>query len=454
MRAIIGRRRQPAAQEQRCRISSSDAIPESGWPRQCVVLKAWLGSGRKASQSFIWITVFLDVLGIGLIVPVLPALVGHFTTSPDEQAYWYGLLSATYGVVQFFCTPVLGALSDRFGRRPVLLLSIFGLGCSLLVQALATSLVTLLLIRILSGATGASFSVANAYMADITAPEQRGKAFGMLGAAFGMGFIFGPMLGGLLGGQDLRLPFFAAAALAGVNFLYGLFVLPESLPPDRRAPFSLRRANPFSALMHLGRLRAVGGLVGVFALTVFAQFVLHSTWVLYTQFRYGWGPTQNGMLLFMVGLVTAVVQGGLQGRMIKWFGEQRLALIGIASNVIAFAGYGLATQGWMMYPILVLNIFAFAVGPALQAIVSRSAAATEQGLTQGSLTAINSVAIIFAPLIGTALLAGVGHLPADDWRIGTSFFFGSALQFVALTLAAMHFKRMGFNWWQKKSPAV
>jgi DHA1 family tetracycline resistance protein-like MFS transporter len=406
------------------------------------MLKQLFSKNRQASQSFILFTVFLDVLGIGLIIPVLPALVGQFTSSPDEQAQWYGWLSATYGVMQFFCTPVLGALSDRFGRRPVLLLSILGLGASLLVQAMATSLLAMLLIRLVSGATGASFSVANAYMADITPPEQRGKAFGMLGAAFGMGFIVGPMLGGLLGGYDVRLPFFVAAGMALVNLLYGFFVLPESLPMERRAPFTFRRANPFSALLHLGRLHAVGGLIGVFALIVFSQFIIQSTWVLYTQFRFGWGPTQNGYALFVVGLTSAVVQGGLQGRLIKRFGEERLALIGMGSGTVALLLYGLATEGWMMYGIIFANLLGAAVGPAMQAIVSKAVGPKEQGLTQGSLTAINSVAIIFAPLLGTAMLARVGHLPPHDWRLGSTFLLCAVLQAVALVLAYSHFRRM------------
>ena len=234
----------------------------------------FFSKNRQASQAFILVTVFLDVLGIGLIMPVLPALVGQFTNSPDEQAHWYGWLSVMYGVMQFLMAPALGALSDRFGRRPVLLLSIFGLGCSLFTHAMASSLWALLFIRIISGGTAASFSVANAYMADITPGDQRGKAFGKLGAAFGIGFIFGPFIGGALGEYSVRLPFFCAGGLAVVNWLYGYFVLPESLPKDRRAPFSLKRANPLSALLHTGQLHGVGLLVFVFALNVLAQMMV------------------------------------------------------------------------------------------------------------------------------------------------------------------------------------
>lgn len=406
------------------------------------MLSGFYRKGRQASLTFILLTVFLDVMGIGLIVPVLPALVGEFTQRPDEQAYWYGVLTAAFGVMQFFCMPVLGALSDRFGRRPVLLLSIFGLGCSLLVQATATSLLALLLIRIVSGGTAASFSVANAYVADITVPEKRGKAFGMLGAAFGVGFIFGPMLGGLLGGEDVRLPFFVAAGLALLNFLYGYFVLPESLPVENRTAFKFASANPFSALLNLGRLHGVGGLMGVFALNGFAQFVLQTTWVLYTTFRFGWGPTQNGLALCIYGLINVIVQGGMQGWLLRQLGEVRLALIGMSSATVAFIFYGLADEGWMLYAIMAANLLAFASGPALQTIVSKAAGPKEQGVTQGSLNAINSLAIIFAPLLGTGLLAQVGHLSANDWRMGATFFLCALLQGSALLIAAIHFLRL------------
>ena len=406
------------------------------------MIRKLMQKNRQASQAFIMVTIFLDVLGIGLIIPVLPALVGEFTSSPDEQARWYGLLSATYGVMQFFCTPMLGALSDRFGRRPVLLLSVFGLGCSFFVHALATSLTALFLIRILSGGTAASFSVANAYMADITTPAERAKAFGKIGAAFGFGFIVGPMLGGLLGGHDLRLPFFVAGGMAITNFLYGYFVLPESLPVERRAAFSLRKANPFSVLLNLGRLHAVGGLIAVFALTVFAQFILQMTWVLYTTFRFGWGPVENGFALFFVGLVSVVVQGMLQGRLIKRLGEVKLVLWGMTSAMIAFVLYGLVTEAWLLYVVICANLLSFAVAPTLQAIVSKEVGPSEQGITQGSLNAINSLAIIFTPLIGTYLLAEVGHLGQDDWRMGATFFLSAALQLIALIVAIVHFRHV------------
>ena len=266
---------------------------------------------QRPSLAFILVTVFLDVLGIGLMIPVLPGLIGTMTVSPDQQAHWYGALAASYGVMQFFFTPLLGALSDHYGRRPVLLLSIFGLGFSYIVIALTNSLPLLLLARMVSGATGASFSVANAYVADITPAEKRGKSFGAIGAAFGLGFIIGPMLGGLLGAQDMRLPFWVAAGLSLANWLYGFFVLPESLAKENRTAVTAVRANPFGAFSHLSRLHGVGSLIVVFALTMLTQSMLQSTWVLYTQFRFGWGPKDNGIALFVVGITAVVAQGFL-----------------------------------------------------------------------------------------------------------------------------------------------
>ena len=225
-------------------------------------------TGRSPAVGFVLVNVFLDVLGIGLIIPVLPALVGQFTADAQHQSYWYGALVASYGLMQFIFSPVLGALSDRLGRRPVLLVSITGLGIDFLLMAFASSLPMLLAARVVGGITAATMSVSNAYIADITPPDQRGRGFGLLGAAFGMGFIVGPLLGGVLGAIDLRWPFFAAAALALVNALYGVFVLPESLPPARRVAFSLARANPFSALRALGAARGVGALLWVYALMV------------------------------------------------------------------------------------------------------------------------------------------------------------------------------------------
>ncbi len=390
-------------------------------------------------MPFILVVVFIDVLGIGLAMPVLPMLVGDYTASRELQSYWYGALVIVYGLMQFTCAPLLGALSDRFGRRPVILASIFGLGLHYLLLALAPSLWFMLFARVLGGITGASFSVANAYASDVTPAEGRAKSFGLIGAAFGLGFICGPMLGGLLGSINLHLPFYAAAGLALVNGLYGAFIVPESLPPERRAPFAIRRANPFAAFLALSRHREIGHLVVVFALVVLAQLILQTTWVLFTHFRFGWGPRENGFALFCVGLVAAVVQGVLLGRLLRWFGEVRLALLGLAVGTVAYLAYGLATRGWMMYAIIVANFISFAAGPALQGIVSNAVGPREQGVTMGALSSLNSIMFVVAPAIGTSLLAQVSHLPPSDWRVGVTFYVSAVLQLIALFVARRHF---------------
>jgi DHA1 family tetracycline resistance protein-like MFS transporter len=390
-------------------------------------------------MPFILVVVFIDVLGIGIALPVIPMLVGLYTPSRELQAYWYGLLVVAYGVMQFFCAPLLGALSDRFGRRPILLWSLLGLGFHFLLLGLAPSLLLMLAARIIGGTAGASFSVANAYASDVTPPERRAKSFGLIGAAFGLGFIIGPMLGGLLGGIDLHLPFFAAGALSLVNAAYGYFVVPESLPQPRRAPFALARANPFAALLTLARHREIGSLVAVFALVVLAQLILQTTWVLYTHFRFGWGPRDNGFALFCVGLVAAIVQGGLLSPLLRRFGNVRLVLLGLTTGTCAYMLYGLAQHGWMMYAIILANFLSFAVGPALQSMVSNAVDPTEQGVTMGALNSINSIMFVVSPLIGAPLLALVSHLPPSDWRIGVTFYVSAALQVVALLVARQHF---------------
>jgi DHA1 family tetracycline resistance protein-like MFS transporter len=294
--------------------------------------------------------------------------------------------------------------------------------------------------RLMGGAMQANAAVANAYVADITPPEQRAKRFGLLGAMFGIGFILGPVIGGLLGGIDLHLPFFVAGGLALLNLAYGYFVLPESLPADRRRAVDWRRANPLSSLKQLAELKGIGSLVGVLACAALAQFTLYTTWVLYTTFKFGWGPTQNGWSLFAVGVVSAVVQGVLLGRILKVFTPQRLAVLGLVSSSAAYVGFGLVTEGWMMYIVILSNLLGNTVGASLQSLVSGAANKSEQGQTMGSISGLNSLMAVVAPLFATPLLGVVSHLPRGDWRIGAPMFFCAALQALALFLAVRHFR--------------
>ncbi len=397
-------------------------------------------AGRKAAMPFIMLTVLIDMMSIGLIIPVLPLLVGSFTGSTADQAYWFGVTTFAFSIANFAASPILGALSDRFGRRPVLLLGFCALALSFFVTALATALWMLVVVRLFSGAMQSNASIANAYVADITPPADRARRFGMLGAMFGLGFILGPVMGGLLGSIDLHLPFFAAGALAMVNLLYGWFVLPESLPKDQRRRFEWRAANPFSALKALSRTQHVGRLVAVIACSGLAQFVLYTTWVLYTTFKFGWGPLQNGWSLFAVCVASAVVQGLLLGRLLKRFSPQKLAIWGLVSSTAAYLLYGLATEGWMMYAVIFANILGFTVAASIQSIISGAVDAQTQGRTLGAVSGLNSLMAVIAPVIGAPLLAVVSHLPPGDWRIGAPFYFCAALQFVALVLAWMHFR--------------
>jgi len=392
-------------------------------------------------MPFIIITVLIDTVSIGLIIPVLAPLVGTFTSSQSEQAFWYGAVTIVFGIANFFGSPILGRLSDRYGRRPVLLIGFSGLALSFIVTGLATALWMLLVVRLFSGAMQSNISVANAYVADITAPAERAKAFGKLGAMLGMGFILGPVIGGLLGGISPHLPFFFAAGLALVNWLYGFFVLPESLPPERRRPFVLREANPISALRGLVELKGVGSLVIVIALSALAQFMTHTSWVLYTTFKFGWGPTQNGWSLFAIGLMSVLVQGVFLSRLLHRFSPQRLAIMGLISSSICYVLWGLATEGWMLYAVIFINVLGFAVSAAMQSLIANAADPTTQGRTAGAVGSLNSMMAVLAPAIGAPLLATVSHLPHGDWRIGAPFYFCAALQAASTVLALRHFRR-------------
>jgi DHA1 family tetracycline resistance protein-like MFS transporter len=400
-----------------------------------------LRTGRAAAMPFIMLATLIDMMSIGLIIPVLPALVGEFTGSQSDQAFWYGVVTFAFGLANFFASPVLGALSDAHGRRLVLLLGFCGMAFSFLATVLATALWVLIAVRVVSGAMQANLAVANAYVADITPPEERARRFGMLGAMFGLGFILGPVMGGLLGAIDLRLPFLAAGSLALLNLLYGYFVLPESLPAARRRAFAWKAANPASSMRGLAQLKGAGPLVAVIVCSGLAQFVLYTTWVLYTTFKFGWGPLENGWSLAAVGIVSVVVQGLLLGRLLRWFSPRRLAVLGLVSSTLAYLLWGAATEGWMMFAVIFGNLLGTTVAASIQSIISSAADARGQGQALGAVGGLNSLTAVIAPAIGAPLLVAVSHLPPGDWRIGTPFYFCAALQGAALVLAAMHFRR-------------
>jgi DHA1 family tetracycline resistance protein-like MFS transporter len=402
-----------------------------------------MNRSTKAGTAFIMVSLLLDTLGIGLIIPVGPKLVASFLGGDLTAASKpFGVLFALYSAMQFICSPILGGLSDRFGRRTVLLPSLLGAAASYLISALSPELSWLFVGRVIAGMTGASFSAATAYIADTTPPEKRAQSFGLVGAAFGLGFVIGPVLGGALGGINLRLPYFVAAGLNFVNFLYGMLVLPESLQPEKRRPFSLRRANPLGALRALGRHPVVLGLTGTMTCAYMAQMLLQSVWALAHQARFGWSTTDVGISLGVVGVSTALVQGGLIRALLPRFGERRLLVGGLCIGAAGLMGYGLANRSWMIYAIIVPAALAGVAAPATQALITREVGPSEQGELQGSLASLSSLTAIAGPLIGTALLARFGAADASPHIPGAPFFFAALLNVVGLLLALRLFARL------------
>ena len=396
---------------------------------------------REAAMPFIMLAVLIDMAAIGVIIPVLPVLVASFSANQADQAYWYGVVAVAFGMANFLGSPLLGALSDRFGRRPVLLLGFMGLGISFFGIALTDTLWGLIVVRTLGGVMQGNIAIANAYVADISSPEQRAKRFGLLGAMMGVGFIIGPVVGGLMGAINLHLPFYLAGGLTLLNLLYGSFVLPESLPLDKRKPFAWRDANPIKALRGLAQLRGVGPLVGVVALSGLAQFVLYTVWVLYNAFKFGWGAEENGYSLTAVGVTAVLVQGVLMGPLLKRFKPQRLAIMGLVSSALGYFLWGAATEGWMMYAVIGINLLGGTVTASVQSLISSAADSRNQGQTMGAVSSLNGLMAVVAPMLGAPLLAAVSHFPQGDWRIGAPFFFCSALQVGSLVLAVLYLRR-------------
>jgi DHA1 family tetracycline resistance protein-like MFS transporter len=391
---------------------------------------------RHAAVIFIFITVVLDVLALGIIVPVLPALVVEFLGGDTARAAeTYGLFATTWAFMQFVASPVLGSFSDRFGRRPIILLSIAGLGLDYIFMALAPSIGWLFVGRLISGVTSAGFATAAAYIADVTPPDQRAKSFGLIGAAFGLGFVLGPALGGLLGTYSPRLPFWVSAALCLANALYGVFVLPESLPPERRSHFSWARANPVGSLRLLRSHPELFGLASVTFLYYVAHEVLPSTFVLYTGYRYGWNSATVGLTLALVGVCTAIVSGGLVGPIVARIGERRAALTGLAFGAAAFALYGLAPTGSLFLAGIPVMALWGLYGPSSQGIMSKRVSPKEQGQLQGAVMGLRGLSGLISPFIFTFTFATFIGARADLHLPGAPFLLASLLLVVAFVLA-------------------
>jgi DHA1 family tetracycline resistance protein-like MFS transporter len=390
---------------------------------------------RRAALAFIFFTVLLDILSFGLIIPVLPHLLKQFAGGDIAQAtLWHGLFATAFMAMQFFFSPIQGALSDHFGRRPIILLSNFGLGVDFLIMALAGTLPLLFIGRVLSGITAASFSTANAYVADVTPPEKRAAAFGKIGMAFGLGFTLAPVVGAWLGAIDLRLPFFVAAGLSLANFCYGFFVLPESLPPERRAPFAWAKANPLASLQLLRRHPELFGLASVAFLMGLAHLVYPTTFVLYVDYRYHWGFKMVGYTLLIVGVLSIIVQGGLIKRIVRILGERRAVLFGLICGMVGFFCYGLAPTGWWFWAAMPIAALWGVAGPASQAIMTRHVEPHEQGKLQGALGGLNSIAGILAPVAFTQTFAAVVRTGQHFWA-GATFWLASALLGAGLFVA-------------------
>ena len=356
---------------------------------------------RKAALVFIFITVLIDVLAFGVIIPVLPHLVQQFVGGDTSTAaYWTGLFAFAFSLVQFFSAPIQGALSDRYGRRPVILVSCLGLGLDFIFMALAPNLAWLFVGRIISAVTSASFTTANAYIADVVPAERRAKSYGMIGAAFGLGFIVGPLIGGVLGDIDHRLPFWCAAWMALLNFLYGLFVLPESHPVERRSKaFDWKHAKPMGGVKMLREYPHIWGLVAVVFIANFAHYVYPSTFVLFADAAYGWKEKQAGYVLAVVGVLSVIVNVLLIGRVVKALGERRALMFGLACGTLGFLVYGLAGTGWMFMLGLPISALWAIAAPATQALITRQVPADAQGRIQGSMSSLVSLAGIFAPAV-------------------------------------------------------
>lgn len=388
-------------------------------------------SKAKASMMFIFATLVIDAIGLGIIMPVLPDVIRKFVSDPTAVSHYYGFFISVYALLQFLSSPLLGRISDKYGRRPILLISLFGAGVDYIFMAFAPTLALLFLGRIISGISGASYTVASAYIADISNDENRAKNFGMIGAGFGLGFILGPAIGGLLAGYGSHIPFIAAAAFNILNFIFGYFVLPESLSPENRRGFQWSQLNPFRSLSLLFKNSWTTSLVIAFSLMQFAGLTHSSIWVLYSEYRYAWTPVQVGFSLTAVGVLSALSQGVLTGPFVKFFGEKKLIKYGAFSETVAFICFGLASTGFMLYVVLTIGAIFWAAHPALQSLISKETPSSEQGELQGGLMSLGSLMAVINPLVMTYLFAETTKPGLNYTLPGSPYFLSAAVFFMA-----------------------
>jgi MFS transporter, DHA1 family, tetracycline resistance protein len=404
-----------------------------------------MASSKKAAIGFIFVTLLIDVIGFGLIIPVIPKLIEDLTgnSSVSYAASIGGKLTFAYAAMQFFFAPVLGSLSDQYGRRPVLLFSLFGFGIDYLFLSFAPSIGWLFAGRMIAGITGASFTTASAYIADISTPENRAQNFGMIGAAFGLGFVIGPMLGGLLGEIGPKIPFFVAAGLALTNWLYGYFILPESLDKSLRRPFDLRRANPFVSLSQVKKYPDVSGLVVSFVLIYLAAHAVQSNWSFFTIEKFKWTPKMIGISLGLVGLLVGGVQGGLVRIVNPKLGNEKSVYLGLALYSLGLLLFAFASASWMMFVFLVPYCLGGIAGPALQSIISGNVPKNEQGELQGVLTGLISVTSVLGPLMMTKLFTFFTESSAPFYFPGAPFLLGAIFMVIACiwSYRALHVKK-------------
>ncbi|HEY9005275.1 TCR/Tet family MFS transporter [Ohtaekwangia sp.] len=397
---------------------------------------------KNAALGFIFVTLLIDVIGFGIIIPVMPRLISEMLHVDIPEASEYGgWLLAAFAIMQFAFSPLMGNLSDCFGRRPILLASLFGFGVDYIFLVFAPTIQWLFVGRIIAGIMGASFTTAAAYIADISEPEKRAQNFGMIGAAFGLGFIIGPALGGILAKYGLRVPFIGAAVLTLLNWLYGFFILPESLKPENRRPFEWARANPVGSLIFFLRYKVILGLVASIVLVYIAGHAVQSTWSYYTMEKFNWDEAGVGYSLAFVGLLVAIVQGWLIRFIIPKLGQERSIYIGLGLYAIGFFLFGIATEGWMMYAFLIPYCLGGITGPSLQGVMSAQVPANEQGELQGALTSLMSLTSIFGPVMMTAIFH---HYSSKS--TGATYFPGAAMMAGAfLTLISAFLARLSLK---------